>query len=113
MSFNVEVDTSGPFFDPRVAHEIMQRYCRRVEDAIGDRGVTLIRVFLLEHYKYLRGEGPVPDNPGYYNSQIQTERQVDALLVRDDRVVYGPWLEGVGSRNYPVTRFRGYHAFRE
>jgi hypothetical protein len=26
--------------------------------------------------------------------------------------VYGPWLEGVGSRNFPVTRFRGYHAFR-
>lgn len=25
---------------------------------------------------------------------------------------YGPWLEGVGSRNFPVTRFPGYHALR-
>lgn len=25
---------------------------------------------------------------------------------------YGPWLEGVGSRNSPVTRFPGYHALR-
>jgi hypothetical protein len=25
--------------------------------------------------------------------------------------VYGPWLEGVGSRNN-TTRFKGYHAFR-
>ena len=24
-----------------------------------------------------------------------------------------PWLEGIGSRNSPVTRFPGYHALRE
>jgi hypothetical protein len=26
-------------------------------------------------------------------------------------VVYNHWLEGTGSRNFPVTRFKGYHAF--
>lgn len=33
--------------------------------------------------------------------------------VTDSGIVYGPWLEGVGSRNYPVTRFKGYHTFRK
>lgn len=53
-------------------------------------------------------------NPtGYYESQI-TDQTLSPLLhrIHDNGVVYGPWLEGVGSRNYPVTRFRGYHSFR-
>ena len=32
-------------------------------------------------------------------------------LITDGGVVYGPWLEGVGSRN-ASTRFKGYAAFR-
>lgn len=50
---------------------------------------------------------------GYYESQI-TDTPVSLFLhrIHDNGVVYGPWLEGVGSRNYPVTRFRGYHTFR-
>lgn len=49
----------------------------------------------------------------YYETQITTERQVDDLVVHDRGVIYGPWLEGTGSRNFPVTRFKGYHAFRD
>jgi len=49
---------------------------------------------------------------GHYESRIHTERQINDLVVTDTPVVYGPWLEGVGSRNFPVTRFRGYHTFR-
>ena len=33
--------------------------------------------------------------------------------VHDSGIIYGPWLEGVGSRNYPVTRFKGYSTFRK
>jgi hypothetical protein len=33
--------------------------------------------------------------------------------VHDSNIIYGAWLEGVGSRNYPVTRFRGYSMFRK
>ena len=32
-------------------------------------------------------------------------------LITDGGVIYGPWLEGVGSRN-ASTRFKGYAAFR-
>lgn len=52
-------------------------------------------------------------NPtGYYQSAIRTVNSIDNTVVTDTPVVYGPWLEGVGSRNYPVTRFKGYHTFR-
>ncbi len=36
-----------------------------------------------------------------------------AWEVHDSDIVYGPWLEGVGSRNFPVTRFKGYSTFRK
>jgi len=35
-----------------------------------------------------------------------------AYAVNDDNCIYGPWLEGTGSRNTPVTRFPGYSTFR-
>jgi hypothetical protein len=50
---------------------------------------------------------------GHYESQI-TDQPISPTLhrIHDNQVIYGPWLEGVGSRNYPVTRFKGYHTFR-
>lgn len=32
-------------------------------------------------------------------------------IIHDSRVVYGPWLEGIGSRN-ETSRFKGYAMFR-
>jgi len=46
----------------------------------------------------------------YYETQIQVDRSAPDWRVHDNGVVYGPWLEGTGSRNYPVTRFHGYHS---
>jgi hypothetical protein len=50
---------------------------------------------------------------GYYESKI-TADPVSAELwsINDSNVIYGPWLEGIGSRNSPVTRFKGYATFR-
>jgi len=49
---------------------------------------------------------------GYYESQIQISRQdLGTYTVTDGNVIYGPWLEGVSSRN-ATTRFKGYHTFR-
>jgi hypothetical protein len=51
---------------------------------------------------------------GYYESRVTTTRvSSDVSLVHDQGVVYGPWLEGVGSRNVPVTRFAGYSHWRQ
>lgn len=52
-------------------------------------------------------------NPtGYYESRITVDRAGAGYAVSDGNVIYGPWLEGIGSRNSPVTKFPGYQTFR-
>lgn len=47
-----------------------------------------------------------------YETTIVVDRSVPDFRVHDqDRMVYGPWLEGTGSRN-ATTRFKGYWSFR-
>ena len=47
----------------------------------------------------------------YYETQIRVRKLGDDRIVDDRKIVYGPWLEGVGRRNR-TTRFKGYRAFR-
>jgi hypothetical protein len=49
---------------------------------------------------------------GYYQSHVNIAQRGRDLAVNDDGVIYGFWLEGIGSRNFPVTRFKGYAAAR-
>lgn len=48
----------------------------------------------------------------YYETQVTIDQARDTLVVHDRGVIYGPWLEGVSSRN-TSTRFKGYAAFRK
>ena len=49
---------------------------------------------------------------GNYRRNISGRVTRDRGIVTDGgRVVYGPWLEGEGSRN-KTTRFKGYRSFR-
>jgi hypothetical protein len=127
MDLSLGIDVSGPLFDG-TADQIVGDYCRHIEDVIGDIGVSRIQAYLPTQYMYLGHHGgtpefnPVPRNAGFYQSQIHTERQVDdAVMISDMPVVYGPWLEGVSTknmivwphrRNPPPRRFPGYHTFR-
>lgn len=52
---------------------------------------------------------------GYYESHVRVHSTPSGQEVWDGGQAgpaYGPWLEGVGSRN-DTTRFKGYHAFRK
>jgi hypothetical protein len=50
------------------------------------------------------------ENTGAYVSTITAGWEATDMVVTDG-TVYGPWLEGVGSRN-ASTRFKGYWTFR-
>lgn len=65
-------------------------------------------------YEVLTQLDSVLQNPtGYYESQVRSERVAPGVYsINDSNVIYGPWLEGIGSRNAPVTKFAGYHTFR-
>ena len=98
----IEATVRGPVFDGRADAEADAFMVAAVREVAreGERlvGLELIRV--------LR-------NPsGYYESHIRTDEIGYARRrVNDDNVIYGPWLEGTGSRN-KTTRFRGYSTFR-
>lgn len=91
----------GPLFSGEAASTI-KAFQDEAETTIGDYVVNEIQSEL----------GRVLKNPtGYYRSHIVTDRQSDDSAVHDSNVVYGPWLEGVGSRN-KSSRFKGYATFR-
>lgn len=99
MSTNVKY--SGPLFNGE-AQKVIQDYQVEAESYLGDYVVNQIQSEL----------GSVLKNPtGYYKSKVVTNLQADDVAVTDSGVVYGPWLEGVGSRN-KSTRFKGYATFR-
>lgn len=101
MANVTEMHTHGPLFDGQ-ADAILHRYEEQAREDIAQDGVNRIHARLGEVLKR---------NTGFYEAHIHTERQIDDLVVTDTPVVYGPWLEGTGSRN-STTRFKGYHTFR-
>ena len=48
---------------------------------------------------------------GHYRRSIHAVASHLHGIITDSGVVYGPWLEGVSSRN-ATTRFKGYSSFR-
>lgn len=97
---DVKVTTQGPLFDG-TAQKHVQAFMDAAESEVAQEGVNLVRSEL----------GRVLRHPtGYYESRVQTD-QARETRVTDGGVVYGPWLEGVSSRNQR-TRFKGYSTFR-
>lgn len=101
IDFKLDVDTRGPIFE-HIADNVMDACAKSIEEQVADKGVDLIRNRL---HAVLRHP------TGYYESHVRAERSGSHWEVNDSGVVYGPWLEGVGSRNR-TTRFKGYATFR-
>lgn len=95
MRLDVSTSRSGPMFDGR-ARRAANEYVNRLERNLAEEGLTILREEMNAVFR----------NPtGYYESRCTV---VDGNVISDSRVIYGPWLAGVGSRNFPVTRFKGY-----
>lgn len=96
------VTYTGPMFDGtslRVAALMM----REIDQAVGKAGVQLVQRELDQNLQ----------NPtGYYRSQIHYTTNTRETVITDGGVIYGPWLEGTGSRNR-TTKFKGYADFRK
>lgn len=93
---------SGPLFNGE-ADRLVDGMCAEIEHEVGRTGVDAVRARL----------GEVLQHPtGYYESRITSGPSAhDDVDIHDQGVVYGPWLEGTGSRNR-TTRFKGYATFR-
>lgn len=101
MSFTVTVTKRGGVFTPGASFTVERFHEEALMDA-ATAGAAMVRQRL---HTVLR-------NPtGYYSSQIRERRTAVGSEVTDSGVVYGPWLEGISSRN-ASTRFKGYATFR-
>jgi hypothetical protein len=101
MANTREVTVSGPLFDGR-AHLAVEAYLDAATKLVAEHAANLVKTRLDQ----------VLQHPtGHYRSLIQTDRQQNEWAVTDSNCVYGPWLEGVGSRN-ETTAFKGYGTFR-
>lgn len=101
---DVEVTVTGPLFDGRAAREFAA-YANEAREQIAEFGE--------EHVLNLMGLA-FQHPTGYYESNVTTERaSADVSRVHDSGVVYGPWLEGVGSRNRARPGFPGYEHWRK
>lgn len=105
--FGIQVRVTGedgPFFDNRV-HRAFDDYSDDLAEEGAEWALADIRRTFHTHFK-------VPT--GYYESHVRISNVSGDPTVNDGGTIkYGPWLEGVGSRNFPATRFKGYSAFRK
>lgn len=97
----VEIRVTGPLFDGSAAGA-----ARELVDAIRDR----VAEYALERVQY-NLDGSLKNPTPYYETQIQLTNVGNDVSVNDRGIIYGPWLEGVSSRNQ-TTRFKGYASFR-
>ncbi len=103
VQISVDVDTSGPMFNG-LAREAVVAYAHEVTGVVAREGKVMVKDRLHQVLKH---------PTGFYESRIRAYNQgaLGAVIIGDN-VIYGAWLEGVGSRNSPVTRFKGYRTFR-
>lgn len=101
---DVEIVMTGPLFDGRAAVAL---------DEYADDLREYLAEYAEEHALNLMGL-TFKHPSGYYESQVMTERaSAEVSRVHDSGVVYGPWLEGVGTRNRPRPGFPGYEHWRK
>jgi hypothetical protein len=94
----ISVSASGPLFDG-TAEKAIRDFRLAAERDIAEVGVGLVKDRLHSVLKHPTGR---------YESRIGISKD---NLITDGGIVYGPWLEGVSSRN-TKTRFKGYSTFR-
>lgn len=95
------VKLTGPLMDGRLDGMIDDMLAEMIGTTAA-QGYAGVMTGLNQHIQF-----PTP----YYETQINIASAGYALVVNDRDVIYGPWLEGVGSRNR-TTRFKGYFSFR-
>jgi hypothetical protein len=96
------VIVTGRFFDVAAADADVKEAMVEINETIAHEVFDVWNDYLATSFQYQTGE---------YLSGNRVEPREDTWVVHDDiDKPYGPWLEGVGSRNAPVTSFEGYHA---
>ena len=110
----IRVEFMGPLFLSQNSAWLIDRHLNAAVQEVAERGEmhldNMLRprpagVFLGVEQAGRRA------STGHYRRNIQSARRDRTVVITDGGVIYGPWLEGIGSRN-ATTRFKGYASFR-
>ncbi len=102
------VTFSGPLFDGR-GPVIVDRMVRDIASSVTREAGRRVQILGQSMFRY--ADKSHHQVPGKWRSNIHPETRGNEGIVTDSGIVYGPWLEGVGSRN-STTRFKGYRMWR-
>ena len=108
MAYLLHVSTreEGALFNAAQRNRLMSDFVDELEEEGADWALNHIKGTFHASFRH---------PTGYYESHVRVHSGAAGAEVWDGGQagpVYGPWLEGVGSRN-ETTRFKGYHAFRK
>lgn len=112
MEMTVTLKMTGPLFKaggPRLEKEVNGAIKQLVQMG-EERLVETMRVGPAGVFLSVAQAGEKASS-GNYRRNISTKFGNLSALIMDGNLVYGPWLEGIGSRN-ETTRFKGYASFR-
>lgn len=104
MPAKVTVTMSGPLFKPG-----------QVDDTLKDIQEDIVKRLLDEGKRRVLStlDASLKHPTGAYRKRITTYGPVQGQgRIHDDRGIYGPWLNGTGSRN-SRSRFKGYGHFKK
>lgn len=100
---NVNVEIHGAFLTGNPLPAV-DNFVTEATWAVGAQGLAD-----WHHKLDQRLKDPTP----FYETQLMLERQTPEIVwAHDQGIIYGPWLEGTGSRNR-TTQFKGYRSVRE
>lgn len=107
MAQTIRVATSGPLFNG-VAEAELATAVEAVKRELAEYAEFQWQMNMTESFQN-------PSSPPRYQSHVNVHPRGSDLVVDDgypgSGLLYGPWLEGVGSRN-ATSRFKGYFALR-
>lgn len=122
----IDVNLDGPIFNglaelaasdaaDAIRKALAEKGEQRVKDAFNarirvNRGIFIGTITTIGSSRVMVWVGP--NNSKTYTMPVVVADPATDLVVTSELATYSPWLQGSGSRNFPVTRFPGYHGFR-
>jgi len=102
VSFNTSGLERSALYNPQQADRIMKKIESEMMDDLAVFGYEEIRVWMDVFFK---------TQTPYYATKVTWDRAGRDRVIHDQGVIYGPWLDGSGSRN-ATSRFKGYPHWR-
>lgn len=115
VKLGFEIKARGPLFDGRTERKVEYSLQATIKYLV-EVGWRLLDSILQKRPRgvYLSVEQAEKgkESKGNYRAHLMMTTQGSRYgEIRDGGVIYGPWLEGISTRNQ-TTRFKGYSAFR-